>query len=260
MDLREGQGGLQASSAASVVPCCSATCKAYMGGSHARNRESGITSPFVVTGRHPRGSATCLSCESGMRVLQEETQHLACGVGPVRVGVGAGRAAAEPGVPRTVYGPLLDHRPPGRVRAQRAAVSVAAGTRPCSVCWLSAAAWAACATTASALQGFTVLSRSPWKTIAGTMRSPTPDPRGRGAGRAIPLHGREHRRHVAGRPAGEARVHPDRGEEVGVGPFRASSSLPSTSNFTKSTCVPGSISSSNATTSINAADRPRNRA
>ena len=66
----------------------------------------------------------------GVRTLQEETQHLACGVRPPRVGVGAGRAAARPGVPGSVHGPLLNHRPPGLVHAQLAAVSVSAGNAP----------------------------------------------------------------------------------------------------------------------------------
>ena len=73
-----------------------------------------------------------------MRVLEEEAQHLAGRVGPARVGVGTGRAAAEPGVPRAVHDPLHDHRPPVRIGAQRAA-------RPSRASTLSAAAWASCA-------------------------------------------------------------------------------------------------------------------
>lgn len=85
-----------------------------------------------VTGGHPVGQPPTPPSSGGprgpgMRVLQEEAQHLACGVGPAPVGVGAGRAAAEPGVPGTVQDPLLDHRPPGAFRAQRAALGMAAG-------------------------------------------------------------------------------------------------------------------------------------
>jgi hypothetical protein len=43
-----------------------------------------------------------------MRVLEEEAQHLACGVGPARVGVGSRRAAAGPGMPGIMHDPFSE--------------------------------------------------------------------------------------------------------------------------------------------------------
>ena len=62
----------------------------------------------------------------GMRVLEEEAEHLPGGVRPARVGIGAGRAAARPGVPGAVDRPLLEQRPPGGIGVDGAAVGVAA--------------------------------------------------------------------------------------------------------------------------------------
>ena len=44
-----------------------------------------------------------------MRMLEEEAQHLAAGVGPLRIGVGADGAAACPGMAGAMDHPLLEH-------------------------------------------------------------------------------------------------------------------------------------------------------
>jgi hypothetical protein len=50
-----------------------------------------------------------------MGVRKEEAEHLAPGIGPLWIGVGAGRAAARPGMAGAVDHPLLEHGlPPGR--------------------------------------------------------------------------------------------------------------------------------------------------
>jgi hypothetical protein len=45
--------------------------------------------------------------DSGRGVLKEEAQHFSAGIRPARVGVGAGRTAAGPGVPGSVQNPLF---------------------------------------------------------------------------------------------------------------------------------------------------------
>src|SRR5689334_8769492 len=65
-----------------------------------------------------------------MRMLEEEAQHLARGVGTARVGEGAAGTAARPGVPGAVDDPLLeDDLAIGR-RMERAAPGAAAGRAP----------------------------------------------------------------------------------------------------------------------------------
>src|SRR5258707_9385353 len=61
------------------------------------------------------------------RVLDEESEHLPRGVGPPRIGVGAGGTAARPGMAGSVDDPLLEDRPPARIDMDRAAVGVPAG-------------------------------------------------------------------------------------------------------------------------------------
>ena len=50
-----------------------------------------------------------------MRLLEEEAEHLPRGVGPSRIGVGSGGAAARPGMAGAMDHPLLKHRLPIRV-------------------------------------------------------------------------------------------------------------------------------------------------
>jgi hypothetical protein len=49
-----------------------------------------------------------------MWMIKEEAQHLAGGVGPARICVGAGWTPTEPSVARAMHHPLLDHRSPLR--------------------------------------------------------------------------------------------------------------------------------------------------
>src|SRR3954453_13497862 len=61
---------------------------------------------------------------SGRRVclLQEEPEHLAAGIRPARVGVGAGRAPTGPGVAGSVKHPLLEDRTSALVSLDGASV------------------------------------------------------------------------------------------------------------------------------------------
>ena len=66
----------------------------------------------------------------------------------------------------------------------------------------------------------TVVSRSPWNTMAGTIRPALGSARVPADARIPPaalLHRRECRGQIAGRPAGEPRMHADRGVQVGIG-------------------------------------------
>src|ERR1700736_7037308 len=63
----------------------------------------------------------------GMRVLEEEAEHLPRGFGPSRIGVGAGGAAARPTMARSVNDPLLEDRPPACVSVEGAAVGMPTG-------------------------------------------------------------------------------------------------------------------------------------
>ncbi len=75
-----------------------------------------------------RWSNDCALLRShGMRVLEEEAEHLPRGVGSSRIGVGAGGAAARPGMTSSVDDPLLEDRFPARGGKGGAAVGMAAG-------------------------------------------------------------------------------------------------------------------------------------
>ena len=63
----------------------------------------------------------------GMSVLEKEPEHLPCGIGPLRIGVGAGGAAARPGMPSAVDDPLLEDHLPAAVSVESAAISMPAG-------------------------------------------------------------------------------------------------------------------------------------
>src|SRR5215207_11218963 len=72
-------------------------------------------------------SALGLPRRRGPGVVEEEAHHLAASVGPLRIGVGTGRAAAEPSVTGPVHDPLLKERLSARVGMKRQAVGVPAG-------------------------------------------------------------------------------------------------------------------------------------
>src|ERR671918_2077286 len=89
-----------------------------------------------VTAGHCGGSAIRLPGFSvrrdrprafGRSVLEEEPEHLPRGIGPLRIGVGPGGAAARPGVAGAVDDPLLEDHLPARVSVKRAAVGMPAG-------------------------------------------------------------------------------------------------------------------------------------
>ncbi len=89
-----------------------------------RSRTVGLLRPALTSGLASGGAVR------GMGVVEEEAQHLPRRVGPARVGVGAARAAAGPGVAAAVHHPLLEHRrPAGGGGVQRAAVDSAARAR-----------------------------------------------------------------------------------------------------------------------------------
>ena len=60
-------------------------------------------------------------------MIEEEAEHLLRGVGPSRIGVGAGGAAARPTMASSVNDPLLEDRPPACVSVKGAAVGMPAG-------------------------------------------------------------------------------------------------------------------------------------
>jgi len=53
-------------------------------------------------------------------MLEEEAQHLPCGIRPARIGVGAGGTAARPGVAGAVNIPMLGDGAPVRIGKVRA--------------------------------------------------------------------------------------------------------------------------------------------
>jgi hypothetical protein len=63
----------------------------------------------------------------GTSVLEKEPEHLPRRVGPLRIGVGAGGAAARPGMAGAVADPMLEDRLPVRVGVKGAAVGMPAG-------------------------------------------------------------------------------------------------------------------------------------
>ena len=65
-----------------------------------------------------------------MGVIEEETEHLLRGVGPSRIGVRAGGAAARPSVTGSVDDPLLEDRLPARVSVEGPAIGMPAGYPP----------------------------------------------------------------------------------------------------------------------------------
>src|SRR4051794_29792875 len=72
-------------------------------------------------------------CGRGVRMLKEEAEHLARGVGSAGIGVGAGRAPTGPGVAATVNHPLLENGLAVTGRVQGPAVGMPPGTWPPSV-------------------------------------------------------------------------------------------------------------------------------
>src|SRR5690606_29046825 len=73
-----------------------------------------VLPPEVALGR-TRTSGLDRSRGDGMRMFEEEAEHLARGVGPPWIGVGAGGAAARPGMARSVDDPPLENRHPACV-------------------------------------------------------------------------------------------------------------------------------------------------
>jgi hypothetical protein len=63
----------------------------------------------------------------GIRVLEEEPQHLPRGVRPSRIGIGASGAAARPGVSGTMDLPVLKDCPPARVGMDGAGIGMSSG-------------------------------------------------------------------------------------------------------------------------------------
>ena len=63
----------------------------------------------------------------GARVLEEEAQHLPCGVRTSWIGVGASGAATRPGVSGTMDLPMLKHSAPARVGMDCAGICMSAG-------------------------------------------------------------------------------------------------------------------------------------
>ena len=59
-------------------------------------------------------------------MFPEEPQHLSSGIWAARIGVGAHRATAKPGVTSAVDNPLLNDRPPLCVSIQRSIECMAA--------------------------------------------------------------------------------------------------------------------------------------
>ncbi len=63
----------------------------------------------------------------GMRMLEEEAEHLPRSIGPSRIGEGASGAAARPTMASSVNDPLLEDRPPGCASVDGTAVGMPAG-------------------------------------------------------------------------------------------------------------------------------------
>src|SRR4051794_40838920 len=72
---------------------------------------------------HPRPLGCCL----GMRVVEEEAEHLARGVGPAGISVRSGRAPTRPGMAATMDKPLLKERLATGVGVQGTAIGMPAG-------------------------------------------------------------------------------------------------------------------------------------
>src|SRR6266851_4733227 len=103
---------------------------------HERTMNACTAYVYAVARAYDRGNASRKDAAGAIlyagekatqRALDEESEHLPRGVGPPRIGVGAGGTAARPGMAGSVDDPLLEDRPPARIDMDRAAVGVPAG-------------------------------------------------------------------------------------------------------------------------------------
>ena len=99
---------------------------------------------------------------------EEEAQHFPRRVRASRVGVGAGGTASRPCVAAAMNVPVFGNHPPARVGKAGAGIGMAVATRPRSTLVVGLVALADWLSTRSPLLGWTVVSRSPWKTMVGT--------------------------------------------------------------------------------------------
>ena len=162
-------------------------------------------------------------------MLEEEAEHLARGVGPLRVGVGAGGAAPRPGMAGALDHPLLEHRPATRVGVERAAVGPPAGCLP--LLHGRRRLQVRCRGAPGLGDDLVAVARMDRRVpvaVEHDRRHDPPPPRGRspagrgprgagGSGSRPAPHGGESGGQVAGRADGEAGMHADGGVQVGVG-------------------------------------------
>ena len=155
-----------------------------------------------------------------MRMFEEEAEHLARGVGPPWIGVGAGGAAARPGMARSVDDPPLENRHPARVGVEDPAVGVPAGNLAALHSRRQADDLGR-GRLRDDLFAVAGMHRGVLVAVEHDRRNDSPGlPRAirtaPGSDRA-PAHGGKCRWQVAGSAAGKARMNADRGVEIGIG-------------------------------------------
>src|SRR3954453_5233638 len=153
---------------------------------------------------------------SGRRVflLQEERQHLAAGVRPARIGVGAGLAPTGPGVAGSVKHPLLEDRTSARVSLD------GAGVRGPTLRLPAVHGWAEIRPCLRLSDDLIAINRAHGRVAIAVeydRGDRTPRPVARYASCPTLPHGGKRGGKVLGRTAGQARMHPDRGIQIRVG-------------------------------------------
>src|SRR3954447_20939100 len=144
-------------------------------------------------------------------VIGEEAQHFARGIRSARIGVGAGRAAARPGVTGSLDRPMLAQRLAGGIGVDGAAVGSAAGR----LTLLDRRPQSRRGRRGLRYHGLTVARMDGGVLVA--MKDDGRDGSGAVTSHGCPLaHGGEGGGNVTGGPDGQTGMHPDGGVEVGI--------------------------------------------
>ncbi len=158
-----------------------------------------------------------------MGVLEEEPEHLPRGIGPLRIGVGPGGAAARPGMSGPVDDPVLEDRLSARVGVEPAAISMPTGY-PTLLHRLPEVRHRSCSglrhdpiAVARVHRGIPIpMEHDRRNNPSRYLSTPRVAGSARGDGLTV-LHCGECRGKIARGSPGEAGMHADRGVEIGVG-------------------------------------------
>ena len=156
-------------------------------------------------------------------MLEEETEHLARGIGPLRIGVRAGGAAACPGMASALDHPVLKDRLTSSVGMWRATVAPSAG------CLALLRRRRGLQTGGSGTAGLgddlVAIARIDGRVLVamehdrrhGPPLPPARPPEGWSGDRASALHGGERGGQILRSARGETGMHANRGIEIGIG-------------------------------------------